>query len=218
MRIDLYTAVHKTQRYHLFRLAERLGRADQSRPENWPPLVAELHMWLDYLEAHAQHEHEFIHPLFKRCSDCATRLDAEHEVLGRSMAELEQTLAAGSWDQLYGRFVVFLGVYLAHIAEEERLQASVLWTHCSDAELSEVFSRFRQSRSPDQAKRDLQLMLPALSIDELTRIYSGIRQSAPSAVWELSLELARRTLTSLEAQQLETRVLESCERTSEQVR
>jgi hypothetical protein len=56
----------------------------------------------------------------------------------------------------------------------------------------------------------LQLMLPALSIDELTRIYSGIRQSAPSA-WDVSLDLARRTLTSLEAQELETRLTRSCE-------
>jgi hypothetical protein len=206
MRIDLYTAIHKTQRFHLFRLAERLGRADLSRPESWPPLGEEVQMWLDHLDAHAQHEHDFIHPLYERCSDCATRLDAEHEALGRAMAELEQALAAGSWDELYGRFVVFLGVYLAHIAEEERLQASVLWTHCTDAELLDVFSRFRQSRSPDEAKRDLQLMLPALSIDELTRIYSGIRQSAPPAVWNASWELARRTLTSLDAQQLEARL------------
>jgi hypothetical protein len=206
MRIDLYTAIHKTQRFHLFRLAQQLGRADASRPESWPPLCREVKVWLDLLEAHAQHEHDFIHPLFERCSDCATHLDAEHEALGRAMDELKQTLAAGHLDLLYARFVAFLGVYLVHIAKEEQLQASVLWTHCSDTELGDVFMRFRQSRSPDEARRDLQLMLPALSIDELTRIYSGIRQLAPSSAWEASLVMARRTLTSSEAQQLEARL------------
>lgn len=210
MRIDLYTGIHKTQRFHLFRLAERLGRANQSQPESWPSLGAELQMWLGYIEAHAEHEHKFIHPLFDRCQDGAARLDAEHEALGRAMAELTQTLSAGNWDGLYGRFAAFLGAYLAHMAEEERLQSAVLWTHHSDEELAEVFTRFRQSRSPEEETRDLQLMLPALSIDELTRIYSGIRRSAPTAVWEASLQLARNSLTSLEAQQIETRVLESC--------
>jgi iron-sulfur cluster repair protein YtfE (RIC family) len=115
MRIDLYSTIHKTQRFHLFQLAERLGRADQSRPESWPPLAAEVQIWLDHLEAHAQHEHDFIHPLFERGGDIAMHLDAEHEALSGAMAEIKQTLAAGDWEQLYGRFVAFLGVYLVHI-------------------------------------------------------------------------------------------------------
>jgi hypothetical protein len=211
MRIDLYTAIHKTQRFHLFRLAERLGRANQSQPESWPPLAAEVQMWLEHLKAHAQHEHDFIHPLFARCSGNATQLDAEHEALDRVMAEIEQALEAGHWEQLYGRFVAFLGVYLVHITEEERLQASVLWTRYSDAELLDVMVRFQQSRSAEEAGRDLQLMLPALSIDELTRIYSGLRRSLPPAAWDASLALSRSALTSSEAQQLDSRLSASPE-------
>jgi hypothetical protein len=86
-----------------------------------------------------------------------------------------------------------------------------LWTRYSDAELLDVMVRFQQSRSAEEAGRDLQLMLPALSIDELTRIYSGLRRSLPPAAWDASLALSRSALTSSEAQQLDSRLSASPE-------
>ena len=207
MRFDLYTAIHKTQRFHLARLADRIGRADATDPDIWPALAVEVRTWLGHLRAHAEHEHDLIHPLFERCGDSATVLDVEHEALERVMHEVEQVLDASRWGELYARFAAFLGTYFVHIAEEERLQAAVLWHRYSDAELSEVFVRFRRSRSAEDASRDLELMLPALPLGELTRIYTDIRRSAPSAVWEASMASARRILPCAELQQLESRLL-----------
>lgn len=206
MRFDLYTAIHKTQRFHLGRLAERIGRTDASQPEMWPDLGAEVRTWLRHLKAHAQHEHDFIHPLFARCDNSAQRLDTEHEALEHAMDGLEQTVSAGSWSDLYARFVAFLGAYFVHVAEEEKLQAAVLLPCYSDAELAEVFVRFRQGRSAEDASRDLQLMLPALSLDELTRMYESMRQSAPPATWEAAMTMARQTLTLTDMRKLEVRL------------
>lgn len=205
-RFDLYTTIHKTQRFHLARLAERIGRADAAPSDRWVSLAAEVRSWLEHLRAHAQHEHDFIHPLLERCGDGATHLEAEHQELERAMAELEQVLDAGLWSELYARFAAFLGTYFTHIAVEERLQVTVLWPRYSDAELSEVFVRFQRSRSAEKARNDLELMLPALALDEVERIYAGIRQSASPEAWEASLALARRTLTSTELSQLEGRL------------
>jgi hypothetical protein len=206
MRFDLYTAIHKTQRFHLGRLAERIGRADASDPETWLTLSAEVRAWLGHLRDHAHHEHELIHPLYARCGDSATQLDADHESLEHTMEALEQVLSAGRWDQLYAQFAAFLGAYFAHIAEEERLQVTVLWPNTSDAELSEVFARFRRGRSVQDATRDLELMLPALSLGELTRIYDGLRRTASADSWQASFALAKRILPPSDMNQLEARL------------
>jgi Hemerythrin HHE cation binding domain len=205
-RFDLYTTIHKTQRFHLGRLAERIGRADAAPSDVWAPLGSEVRTWLKHLRAHAQHEHDFIHPLFERCGDCATHLDAEHETLERAMADVEQVLDAGHWNELYGRFAALLGTYFVHIAEEEQLQTAVLWPRYSDGELTEVFVRFQRSRSAEDARNDLELMLPALPLGEIARIYAGIRQSASPAAWEASLSFAKRILPPTELQQLESRL------------
>jgi hypothetical protein len=57
-----------------------------------------------------------------------------------------------------------------------------------------VFVRFKAERSPQASKADLELMLPALSIPELTGIFRGMKSSAPPAAFQGACRLAADSL------------------------
>jgi hemerythrin superfamily protein len=126
MRTDLYTAIHKAQRFHLFRLAEETGRADFADTSSANRIGAELRHLIEHLRDHALNEETYIHPLFTAIGHESVALDEQHAALEADLAELESILSEGRWSDLYARYAAFLGRYLTHLAEEERLQAEVL--------------------------------------------------------------------------------------------
>lgn len=202
MRVDLYTAVHKAQRFHLCRLAVEIGRADFSNATTSERIASGLRHLLDHLRDHARNEETYIHPLFKRSGKTAEHLESEHQELEAEIARLEAIVNEKRWSDLYSRYTLFLGKYLLHLDEEERAQTEVLWVNCEDKELAAVFNRFKAERSPQASKADLELMLPALSVPELTRMFFGMKASAPEAAFRGACDLAARTLESAEWEKL----------------
>ncbi|HXU69266.1 MAG TPA: hemerythrin domain-containing protein [Polyangia bacterium] len=189
MRVDLYTIIHKAQRFHLFRLGEAMGRADFGDEGTANAIALQTRAWIAHLRDHASNEEKYIHPLLR---DKAAPIEHEHHDLDAKLTALATILDQRRWSELYPCFTRFLGEYVLHLAEEERVQAEVLWPAYSDVELGAVFNRFKAERAPQAAREDFELMLPAMSAPELVRMFQGIKASAPPQAFQGACQTAAR--------------------------
>ena len=195
MRTDLYTIVHKAQRFHLFQLANEIGGADLTQEEETERVSRRVRDMIEHLRDHARNEETYIHPLFKSAGvPVLNQLKDEHRDLETGMESLETILNERRWSELYGEYTGFLGRYVVHLSKEESAQRDILWVEYDDQTLSSVFERFKSKRSPQAARTDLEFMLPALSIAELGRIFLGMKASAPPQVFEGACNLAEKLL------------------------
>lgn len=194
MRIDLYTAVHKAQRYHLFRLSNDMGKADFADAAASDAAYAELRHLIAHLRDHAKNEETYIHPLFAKLGEQGDRLAREHHDLEDELSKLENLANEKNGKDAYSAYTRFLGIYLLHLAEEEKAQAHILWPNYSDEDLAAVFGRFKAERAPAAAKADLEFMFPALSVPELTGMFKGMKASAPAPAFQGACDLAAKTL------------------------
>jgi hypothetical protein len=172
-----------------------IGATDFKRTDEVERISALMRGVLEHLKDHAQNEETYIHPLFKSLgAESATHLENEHRDLEMEIGKIEKILNEARWDELYSQYTHFLGLYLTHLSEEEAAQKEILWNRYDDQALMAVFDRFKRERSPQAAKADLELMLPALSIPELTRIFLAMKDSAPPQAFQGARELAARVL------------------------
>lgn len=206
MRVDLYTMVHKAQRFHLFQLSDEIGKADFTDEAVVERVRVELLHMVDHLRDHARNEETYIHPLFRRLGDQAGHFETEHHGLDGDLDELERIVAEKRWGDLYSRYTQFLGRYLVHLHEEEKAQAEVLWTRYGDDELGAVFARFKAERAPQASRQDLVFMLPALSVSDLARMFQGMKASAPEPVFRGACDLAEQALGAAKWEQVQSRL------------
>lgn len=192
MRTDLYGLVHKAQRYHLFGFARELSRANLDDAATRERLLGEVRAIAEMLVDHADNEERYIHPLFAALGDAASSLDDDHRALDARIAEWVGLVEAGRWRELYQASMRLIAEYLHHIDAEERAQVDILWPSYTDAELGAVMAHFKADRNPAAASKDLELMLPALSVPELVGMLRGVRV----AVGDAALDRARRLLGS----------------------
>jgi hypothetical protein len=194
MRVDLYTLIHKAQRYHLFRLSNEMGRADYSDAAAAAAVYAGLRHLIDHLRDHAKNEETYIHPLFAKLGTKADTLNQEHHDLESELDNLEKLADKKEGKAVYSAYARFLGIYLIHLDEEEKAQAEILWPNYKDEDLAAVFGRFKAERAPAAAKADLEFMLPALSVAELAGMFRGMKASAPAPAFQGACDLAAKTL------------------------
>lgn len=194
MRIDLYALIHKAQRFHMFRLSDRIGKTDFADEGEAGQVCTELHNIIAHLRDHARNEEAYIHPLYDQTGVGANALDAGHQVLESGLGNLERLINERRWEEIYPAYTRFLGMYLIHLDEEEQTQRNVLWQHYTDQELAAVFNRFKAERPPALVEADLEFMLPALSVTEITRMFQGMRVSAPAYAFQGACALATQVL------------------------
>lgn len=194
MRVDLYTAVHKGQRFHLFQLGSEIGTTDFADTDAAADIAHRVRRMIAHLRDHARNEETYIHPLYREIEGAAENIEREHHELENELDELGRTLDGERWDELYSRYARFLASYLLHLDQEEALQKNVLWKHCDDQTLLAVFRRFKAERSPSDSMADLELMLPALNTTELTHMFTGMKASAPPQAFQAACDLAARIM------------------------
>ena len=206
MRVDLYTFVHKAQRFHLFRLSEAIGSADLSQTEEADEIAGRVIELMEHLKDHAQNEKIYIHPLYQNVGSVGDHFDEEHESLETEIQKIEKIAQERRWNDLYKTYSRFLGVYLLHLDEEETAQHEILWKHYEDKDLGETFMRFKAERSPHLAKKDFEFMLPALSIPELTQMFRGMKASAPAQVFQDACNTATKLLPKTKWEKIATAI------------
>lgn len=194
MRVDLYTFVHKAQRFHLFRLSEKLGMTDFGIAEEVDDVTREVRQLIDHLKDHAHNEKHYIHPLYQSIGAAGEHFDKEHENLEAEIQKIEDIVLEKRWNDLYPTFARFLGIYLLHLDEEEAAQRDILWTKYQDKDLARVFMRFKAERPPHLPNSDFIFMLPSLSIPEITQMFRGMKASAPAPVFQGACDIAAKIL------------------------
>jgi len=193
MRIDLYGLVHKAQRSRLLTFAQQLARADLHDPTTRTQLESSVRELAELLRDHAENEQRYIHPLFAAVGPAAETLAAEHLELEAAIVDWCALAEASRWDELYRASMLIVARYLLHIDAEEQAQADVLWPHYSDAQLSEVMTRFKAERAPEDGRRDLVLFITSLSAPDLVDFLRGF-SSAPEPLRADVFGLAQRLL------------------------
>jgi hypothetical protein len=206
MRVDLYSLVHKAQRFHLYRLANDIGHGDCSDAMAMAALGERVLHMLDHLHDHARNEEHYIHPLYRRLGFDLEALKTDHDDLAGTLDGLRALVDEQGWDRLYAGVTALIGVYLPHLEEEERIQQEILWPAYADAELAAVMQRFKLERSPARSRADLELLLPAMSVAEISRMLQGIRSAAPDAVYAGVCQLAACVLDGPRWQQVQSAV------------
>lgn len=196
MRVDLYGLIHKAQRFHLLRFSNTLGRSDLADAAVRNRIATELQPLIDHLRDHARNEEVYIHPLFEALGTAATEIEKEHHELDQTLSVLEEIAKTPS-SSLYTAYNRFLATYLAHLDAEETTQAELLWPNYRDEALLAVFQRFKRERAPDLARADLEFMLPALSVTELSNMFRVMQAAAPAAVFQESCALAEKFLDEI---------------------
>lgn len=206
MRFDLYGLIHKAQRFHLLRFSNALGRSDLADTVANSRIVAELQRLIEHLRDHARNEETYIHPLYEAIGTAAAEIEKEHHELEQTLSLLEEIVKARLWDSLYSAYNRFLASYLAHLDAEETAQSELLWPNYRDEELLAVFQRFKRERAPALARADLEFMLPALSVIELSNMFRAMQAVAPEAAFRQSCALAEKVLGETEWKQLLARI------------
>lgn len=196
MRIDLYTFIHKAQRFHLFQLSEKIGTADFSQITESDEIAKDVIKLMEHLRDHAENEKKYIHPLFQSVGSVGAHFDEEHVELEAQIDKIENVINEKRWTDLYSAYAKFLGVYLLHLDEEEAAQRDVLWKHYEDKDLANTFNRFKLERPAHLAKADFEFMLPALSIPELIQMFQGMRASVPSQAFQGACDIASKILNA----------------------
>lgn len=193
MRVDLYTTIHKAQRFHMFALANAIGCAGPGAQAAASKLVERARRLIEHLRDHAHNEETYIHPLYDRAGHGADSLRERHQGLEADLHEIEQLLASGGND-LYATYTRFLGKYLLHLSEEEDAQKRILWERYDDSTLKAVMDRFNAERPREKAAADLEFMLPALSIAELGRLFRGMKLAVTPSAFDSACNQALRVL------------------------
>lgn len=201
MRVDLYTTIHKAQRFHMFELANAIGCAGAGNGVPAVTLAERVRRLIEHLRDHAQNEETYIHPLFDRANHSAESLRHGHDDLEAHLQEIEQLLAKGG-HSLYATYTRFLGKYLLHLCEEEDAQKRILWQRYDDSVLKGVLDRFKAERPPEKAASDLEFMLPALSIEEVAELFRGMQLAVAPNVFERAGNHARLLLGAEKWQQV----------------
>ena len=202
MRVDLYSFVHKAQRLYLFKLSSEISVTDFSNNAEADRITHQLREVIEHLRDHAKNEEVYIHPLYAKLGNMIGGIEQDHHDFEGDLNALEEVIEQKRWDELYVQYAHFLGKYLLHLAVEENMQKEVLWKHYDDATLLAVFNRFKMERSAQASKQDLELMLPALNMMELTRMFAGMKTSAPPPAFAVACELASRILPAEKWQKL----------------
>lgn len=202
MRVDLYTTIHKAQRFHMFELANAIGGTDLEAGDNAKALSARVRDIIEHLRDHAQNEETYIHPLFDAVGNGATPLRHEHDDLEADLERLERVLGDGRRHDLYPAYTRFVGKYLLHLSEEEDAQRQVLWPRYDDETLESVLDRFTAERPRDKAAADFVFMLPALSVPELAGLLRGMKHAVAADAFGHACEQAMRLVTADKWQQV----------------
>ena len=83
---------------------------------------------------------------------------------------------------------------------------TVIWKLCAPGELLDTFNTIIASMKPRMLMLNLDIMIPAMNIDERTTLLSGIKASAPPEAYKGVTDLAQRVLNPEDWTKLSRRI------------
>ncbi len=192
--LDLYRDIHKGIRSELFAVTEQAGRIDAAQRHERSALRDHVASVVSLLVTHAEHEDAHIQPAIEQhVPDLASRIVTDHEVLesrlgdllGRA-AETVDTTGDPRWHihRLYVELASFTSAYLAHQDLEERQIMPALDVALGFEASLDIHQAIVGSIPPEELVTSLAVMVPAMNIDDRTELLGGMREGAPTEVFD----------------------------------
>ena len=216
---SLYTPVHKGLRSRLYRISTRAGKISYMDEAVIGSFSAEFAPLAASIRLHHDLEEKFIHPLVAdRVPGGTIKLAEEHRIVEQMLTDLlshlqgirnkpakfEKHRELGLEFYLaYNRFIAF---FLNHINWEEEQTQRSLWNLCTGDELMSTFGRILSAQSPEQTMDNLTMILPSVTLDELTGIFMGAKASVPAEGFQKMLKLGEGIVDAADWSALKTRI------------
>ncbi len=175
-------------------LSTKAGTLDYTDTAALDEFHNELSAMMNNLRLHVAHEEAVIHPMLAGCTPGgAERLEEEHRT-GKHLVEnlsahfegiqaksSESTKRGALGLEFYLALNRFIAFYLGHINEEEEQAQAALWRYYTNDELSAAWATILASQPPEESIDNIEMMLPALNIDELTTVFASASHAPPQA-------------------------------------
>lgn len=205
-RHDLYAGIHKALRLFMTQTLCSVGSTDPAEGRELAATLGMLERLLALCELHLKDENDFVHPALERaCPGTSTRIAAEHEHHGESIADLRdlaglvsdspEPARAGALARLYRALALFVAENLQHMHVEETVHNAVLWAAYGDDELHAIHDALVTSIPPAAMFEALHWFMPALNASERVGMLLEMRQGMPPEPFQAVLGIAERTLT-----------------------
>ena len=205
-RFDIYALIHKGLRAHLVHTLGSLSRCDWQDCGEARAVLAELQALLAFCRSHIDHEDQLVHPALEQRRPGSTRYSsAAHRLHRQEMDELSSlaeqvahlpALRRGDLThRLYRRVARFIAENFEHMEQEERDNNRLLWETHSDVELIALEQRIVASVPPEEMRRVLYWMLPALTPSERASFLIDFKAKAPAAMFAATLETLHQQLS-----------------------
>jgi hemerythrin-like domain-containing protein len=207
--VDLYSSVHKGQRFMFFKISSEAGTIDYADERAFNGLYGELQAFREHMRLHAMLEEKCIHPLLsERVPGGAKRLEEEHRVMHQQFNELvahfesaksmpvdfeKRRELALEFYRAWNRFMAF---YFTHINHEEEDIQPALWRLCTNEELANAFKQIMANQTPKELMDSLKMMLPAMSLNERAMLLNQGRATMPPEAFQAALGVAQHALSS----------------------
>lgn len=222
LRFDPYTPAHKVQRYVLFKIAMEVGKVDHANPANLSSIKTQFMSIDKGIRSHAAWEEKALHPLLsKKIPKVTERIEDEHNKIHHDLDVLQKyfddvaTLASDYAkrgqlvQQFYLAFNRFIMTYLDHIGYEEEEILPALWNLTLNQEFISVISagaKVVAQISPEEIRQNIEQMLIALNLDDLTSLLSALKTGAPPQALQMWLAAAEQNLSPETLAKLKARI------------
>ena len=189
----------------LYDTATRLQQTDFSQPEA-SATINQLKQVLQFFDEHANSEDRFILPhIQKHNAQLIDELEKEHETdhylthtLFDHIQAWENTTSADEREAIGQHicyaFSEFIAFNLYHMNKEENVLLDWLWKHCTDMEIRQMQGQIIQSISPQALLTQSRWMMRSINNKEVITWLSGVKQGAPTEVFNNFLSLAQEEL------------------------
>ena len=215
----MYTDIHKGQRGRFFKISAQAGTIDYADQKSLDMFHDELTSFKEHMRLHAALEEKYVHPLLsERVPGGAKKLEEDHRNINQQFDDLvthfnairskpadfeTRRELALEFYRAWNRFVSF---YFMHINEEEESVQPTLWKLCTNEELANTFRTILASQKPNELKYNLEIMLPAMNLDERAKTINAARASAPPEMFQAVLKVAEQVLSPDEWADLKSKI------------
>ncbi len=217
--LNMYAGIHKGQRSALFQLSMRAGALDHNDMKYFKAFRDDLAELRNEFRLHVKNEETYVHPfLIERVPGAAKDLKDDHKNVERMFDELVSHfdgILSKSMEfkklgelclEFYRALNRFISFYLVHINKEEEYIQPALWTVCTGDELWTTMGRILAGLSPQEAMRDLNMMIPADNIDGLSELFLVAKDFIPPEGFKAACDLAQRLLNPAAWASLKSRI------------
>jgi iron-sulfur cluster repair protein YtfE (RIC family) len=210
-RYLLFDTPHKALRLAFSQLLTQAGKTDFTEIKEIVALKNHMSEVFFMVKSHSHHEDDICFADLDNLAPNATQHDrAEHERLHTTLDELmsviktiiecvkmgqDETTAARA---IYTDLCNLHAEMLNHMMEEECYTQPVFWQHMTDEELTAFEPRILNNMTPEMSRLWLRYIIPSKPHKERVGMLTAIKETAPSFVFESTMDLARTVLSSTE--------------------